>query len=402
MALKVKVGMIGLFDMLKFANMAKDREKVIQAAPAKEINGEFIINQKAKQLHPDRQILRITEIIEHTSADAKTFVFANAAGGAVAYFRAGQYLSVSLKIGGSSITRPISICSSPKEALAGKVAITVKRNTDDGFASGWMLDNWKVGDEVTVSGAQGSFFYEDMRDAKNVIALAGGSGITPFLSMAKAIAEGTEDFNLTILFGSRTEEGILFKNELNEICDKCDKVKVVHILSNEEKAGFEHGFITSELISKYADAPYSVFICGPEAMYRFVAKEVDKLGLEKKFVRNEMLGVTKHIWENAKYPAEAKGKTFNLTIVQGDKTYSVPAAAEESILVAIERAGITAPSRCRSGECSWCRSRLVSGEVFVPEENEYRRWADIQMNLIHPCATFALSDLILEVPGSYQ
>ena len=77
-----------------------------------------------------------------------------------------------------------------------------------------MIDNLKVGDKVIVSDPQGQFYYEDLRDSKHVIALAGGSGITPFLSMAAAIAEGSEDFNLTILFGSRTQEQILFKEEL--------------------------------------------------------------------------------------------------------------------------------------------------------------------------------------------
>ena len=76
---------------------------------------------------------------------------------------------------------------------------------------------------------------------------------------------------------------------------------------------------------------------------------------------------------------------------------SVP---DESLLVAVERAGIAAPSRCRSGECGWCRSRLVSGEVYIPEKTDGRRAADIDYNYIHPCSTFPLSDVVLEVYGS--
>ena len=66
----------------------------------------------------------------------------------------------------------------------------------------------------------------------------------------------------------------------------------------------------------------------------------------------------------------------------------------------LERAGITAPSRCRSGECSWCRSKLVSGEVFVPEKTDGRRRADIEFGYIHPCASFPMSDIVLDVPNS--
>lgn len=400
MALNVKVGLIGVLDMLKFKNMAKVREQAIQAAPAKEIKGDFAINNNAKLLHPDHQKLVVSEIIDHPGAGAKTFIFKSAEGKPLAYFRAGQYLSLKLQIGDSFVTRPYSISSSPQWTLEGKVAITVRTNPG-GFAADWLLENLKVGDNVIASGGEGQFYYEDLRDAKNVIALAGGSGITPFLSMAYAIRDGIEDFNLTIIFGSRTEENILFRQELDAICAACDKVKVVHVLSDEEKEGYEHGFITAELIQKYAKDPYSVFICGPEAMYRFVSGEIDKLGLPGKNVRREMLGVTKKVWEQAGYPAECKDKTFRLTIRQGANEYVVDASANEPILVAIERAGVAAPSRCRSGECGWCRSKLVSGQYFTPAENEGRRHSDVVNDYIHPCCTFALSDLVIEVPGEY-
>lgn len=400
MALNVKVGLIGAFDMLKFKNMAKVREQAIQAAPANEIKADYAINRNAKILHPDYQKLVVSEIIEHPGAGAKTFVFKREDGENPAYFRAGQYLSLKLPIGESFVTRPYSISSSPKEALEGKVSVTVRANPN-GFAADWLLENLKVGDKVLASDGQGQFYYEDLRDAENVVALAGGSGITPFLSMARAIRDGVEDFNLTILFGSRTEESILFREELDEICAACDKVKVVHVLSDEEKAGFEHGFITADIIQKYAVAPYSVFICGPEAMYRFLGGEVAKLELPRRLVRREMLGVTKKVWEQPGYPQDAKGKTFRMTVRQGEMEKVIDASADEPILVAIERAGIAAPSRCRSGECGWCRSKLVSGDIFVPEENEGRRWADVQHGYIHPCSTFALSDLVIEVPGEY-
>ena len=400
MALNVKVGLIGVLDMLKFKNMAKVREQAIQAAPAKEIKGEFAINQNAKLLHPDHQKLVVSEVIGHDAAGAKTYVFRSAENKPLAYFRAGQYLSLKLQIGNSFVTRPYSISSSPKWALEGKVAITVRTNPG-GFVADWLLENLKEGDTVIASAGEGQFYYENLRDAKNVVALAGGSGITPFLSMAYAIRDGIEDFNLTIIFGSRTEENILFREELDAICAACPKVKVVHVLSHEEKEGFEHGFITAELIQKYAKDPYSVFICGPEAMYRFVAAEIEKLELPRKNVRRELLGVTKSVWEQEGYPAECKDKTFRLTIRQGPNEYVVDASANEPILVAIERAGVAAPSRCRSGECGWCRSKLVSGQFFTPAENEGRRHSDIVHNYIHPCCTFPLSDMVIEVPGEF-
>ena len=400
--MKVQVGKIGILDMLRFKNLPKRREKVIQATPAKEISAHFKINENAAALHPDFQEVVISDIIDHEGAGAKSFILTRTDGKRAAWFRAGQYLSVSMQFGESHITRPYSISSSPLWTKDGKYAITVRKNSN-GFAADKALRTWKVGTKLHISDPQGSFYYDKFRDAPTVIALAGGSGITPFLSMAYAIRDGLENFNLTILFGSRDEDSILFKKELDDIAAACPKVKIVHVLSEQKKKGYENGFITAELIQKYApeNEPYSVFICGPEAMYRFAAKEIETLGLERKFVRRELLGVTKKVWEQPGYPADCQGKTFTLTVKQGDKTTVCEASADEPILVAIERAGITAPSRCRSGECGWCRSKLVSGTAFTPEETDGRRHADKMHDYLHPCAAFPTSDIVLEVPGSY-
>ena len=399
--LNVKVGLIGKFDMLKFKNMAKTREKAIQAAPADEISGVFPVNEKARALHPDFLELTIDSIIARNNA--KTFVLKRADGKPLPYFRAGQYISLKLPIDGSLVTRSYSLCSSPKEALSGTYAITVRANPG-GFVADRLLSEKKQGDTVIASGPQGFFYYEDLRDAKQVIGLAGGSGITPFLSMARAICDGIEDFTLTLLYGSRTEEDILFRGELDEIARVCPKFRVVHVLSDEEKEGFEQGFITAELIRKYAPEgeAYSVFLCGPEAMYRFLKPEIAELGLPERLFRRKLIDVTKTPWACEGYPKDLEeGASFEITVKQGPQTWTIPASADEPVLVALERAGIKAPSRCRAGECGWCRSRLIEGTVFIPPENEMRRWADKHYGYIHPCCSFPTSDLVLEVPGEF-
>ena len=380
--LNVKVGLIGKFDMLKFKNMSKVREKAIQAAPAKEISGVFPVNENAKALHPDFLELEIESIIERNAA--KTFVFKGVNGKPLPYFRAGQYISLKLPMDGSLVTRSYSLCSSPKEALSGKYAITVRANPG-GFVADRLLSEKKIGDKIIASAPQGFFYYEDLRDKKQV----------------RAICDGIEDFELTLLYGSRTEADILFRGELDEIARVCPKFKVVHVLSDEEKEGFEHGFITAELIGKYAPEEYSVFLCGPEAMYKFLKPEIEKLGLPERLFRRKLIDVTKTPWECEGYPQEVKGKQFTITVRQGPQECSIPANADEPVLVAIERAGIKAPSRCRAGECGWCRSRLLVGTVFIPQENEMRRWADVHYGYIHPCCSFPTSDLTIEIPGEF-
>ena len=393
-----KVQLIGALDMLKFKNMPKVREAAIQAAPSTPLPKTLTTNEKAKLRHPEKQSVVVSEIRQN-GPDAKTIVLKTEDGTALAPYRAGQYVSVSVPIGNTVTTRSYSLCGSPAWAKRGEYNITVKRD-DTGFVSPWIQDNWQVGQRITISGPQGHLYYERIRDAKKVVALAGGSGITPFMGMAYALRDGLEDFDLTILFGSRTEDAIIYKKELDEVCAACDRVHVVHVLSDEEKPGYEHGFITAELIRKYGGEEYSIFMCGPQAMYNFLDNEIAKLGLRRKFVRREMFGMIKDPWNQPDYPAEIRGKTFNLKIVQCGKEYDVPVSADEPIIVAAERAGIAVPSRCRSGECGWCRSKLVSGKVYIPEKTDGRRRADVEFNYIHPCSSFAMSDIVLDVPNS--
>jgi ferredoxin-NADP reductase len=314
-----------------------------------------------------------------------------------AYFRAGQYVSVLVDTGRQKVRRPYSLASSPKEAREGVYRIAVKRVTD-GFASLYILDNYKAGDFVEVSAPEGTFCYEPMRDHKTVVGLAGGSGITPFMSMARSITEGTSDFELILLYGCRTEKDILYRAEFDAMAAECKKIRVVYVMSDEDAKDCEKGFITAELINKYAPRSYSVFVCGPLAMYRFVSREIVKLGLRPKDIRFELFGETKNPAACEGYPAKLEKEVFALKVITHKGEYKTECRAAESLVLAMERAGIPAPTRCRSGECGYCRSKLVSGKVFTPPDADGRRMADKKFGYIHPCAAFPLSDVVIELP----
>lgn len=392
-----KKGLKGLTPF-PFLGEVKTRVKAIESYPATIPESVFSANILASSLHPAVQYVKVERVEEHKDAKSFTLVPDKAKGTEeLSYFRAGQYVSVSLSIDGVETNKPYTIASSPKEALDGSYTITVKK-TNPGFASTYILNNWRQGSEVKISGPLGEFYYQPLRDSRNVVAIAGGSGITPFISMAGAIRDGVEDFNLTILYGSRNKESILLKEKLEEIASSTNgKVKVVHVLSDEREEGYESGFLTADLIRKYAQEEYSIFVCGPGALYAFERKEIEKLNLRKKFVRFELSGDRKINDSDLTFPEEKKGKEFTLTVViRGDKK-TVPVRSDEPILWAIENAGIKAPSHCRSGECGWCHSRLVSGDVYVRPDGDGRRLADRKFGWIHPCASYALGDLEIEI-----
>ncbi|WP_417027108.1 FAD-binding oxidoreductase [Baileyella intestinalis] len=381
-----------------FREQLQERRDRIDSASTK-IRKTFPVNDFARRLHPVRQYMKISKIME-LEPGTKCFRFVpDKARGTdrCAPFIAGQYLDVYITINGMMVSRPYSISSSPKEAEEGFYELTIKY-VEDGLVSRYVLDNWKEGDEVELSGPEGSFFYSLLRDARTVVCLAGGSGITPFLSLAQAIADGYEDFNMVLLYGSRSEDHILYKDKFDSLEKASDKIKVVHVLSDEEKEGFEHGFITADMIRKYSPSgEYSVFICGPQQMYRFVDREIEKLGLQRKFVRHELFGEIHEPAGMEDYPG-ANMPEVKITVSVRDMRKTVTGSVNDSIMQIMEKNGIAVPASCRSGECGFCRSQLISGDVYVPKAVDGRRLADFKFGGIHPCVTFPLSDLEIIVP----
>ncbi len=389
----------------KFISLLGNRQKTFENAKATMPELPDNANVLAKALHPKKQFLKVAKVIERAE-DCKSFVLVpdeEKGTKALAYFGAGKYLTVFEEVEGMKITRAYSISSKPKDSLEGRYMLTIKR-VDGGLMSNYILDNWTIGTKVTVSAPEGHFEYQPLRDAKNVICIAGGSGITPFISMAGAILDGDEEFNMTLLYGSRNKDAVLFRDELEEI-KKTGKINVTHVLSDKDadtsEDGFEAGFITAELIKKYApeNEPYSVFICGPQAMYEFLDKEIEKLKLPKKYVRHEMFGEFRNPKAQADYPSDIP-ETVSVTVTIQDETKTVTGSTNDTVLQILEKNGIAAPSRCRSGECGFCHSHLLSGKVYVPKHLEYRRLADFKFNCIHPCCTFPLTDLVIDVPAA--
>lgn len=387
--MNVKVGLIGVFDMLKFKNLRKNRAEMIASAEAKPLPGTYRVNELAKRLHPAAQYLKIAEIVQETH-DAKSFVLVpdeEAGTRELAPFKAGSYINVRTTLAGSVARRTYSLSSSPKEALEGKYRITVKLK-EGGFLSAWLHNEAKVGDKLTATEPGGHVTHSGIRDCKKVVALAGGSGITPFMSMAKAIDEGTEDFEMTLLYGARTEADLVFRADFDAIAARCPKVKVVYVLSEEQKEGFEAGFITAELIKKYAGAEqFSIYAVGPGAMCDFLDRELPKLGLAQKFIRMEH---TEDVCDAGEV------KDYTLTVHYRDELHTIPARSDETVLTAFERAGLAVNNKCRVGYCGFCRSRLVKGEYHA-NRYEQLRIADKQFHYFHPCCSYPMSDMEIEV-----
>ena len=374
MPFKFKRQIFGFMDLIRFTKMVPKRREKLAEGSAEKIPATYRVNETARILHPGYQSAKLVKIISNT-ADTKTYEFETER---PFYFRAGQYMTLGTTIDGSVVSRPYAASSAPKAALEKRVAFTIKKC---GFFSGYMFDNAKVGDTFTVGDPTGEFCYEPVKDASHIVAIAGGSGITPFYSMARAITDGTIDVKLTIFYGAKTEEDLIFKTELDAL--KSDKINVIYVLSNEKKAGYESGFIGAEIIEKYVSGDFTVMMCGPQAMYAFLDKELTKFNLPLRRIKKEA---------NTVGMRDVKEAHYKITVKIGFNTYTVDADSRETVLTALERAGLKVPAKCRAGGCGFCHAKLISGKFTIPGADK-RRLADAKFGYFHPCCSYPDSDM---------
>ncbi len=378
------------------SRVTKMRRSTIQAASGQNMYVDPI-REAAEQVHPSSTPV-IVERVEDVSPTARRFTFAAEEGSVLPPFQAGQYCSLDLKIGDTITTRPYSISSAPYEARQKEhphFDLTIRNGKEDGFAANYLYEHLKVGTALTAHLADGQFFYEPLRDTKQVVALAGGSGITPFYSMAKEIEHGGMDFDLTILYGSVSSKDIILGQQLEAI--RSPRVHFVNVISGEPDYPGEKGFINADLIRRYtkgdpASGMTTYFVCGPLPMYQFVRGELEKLHVPEKRIRMEVFGAPRDITKEPDYPTEKAGETVKITVVRGIREDVIDALTTETLAVSLERAGIPNNTRCRSGACGYCRAKLLEGEVYVPTENDGRRSADRTHGYIHACQTYPLSD----------
>jgi ferredoxin-NADP reductase len=392
-------------DLFAFTKLVPNRKKRFERASSDPITKDPM-NELAVRLHPNRQYLVINEIKDETKS-AKTFKLTpdpDSNTKELAYFRAGQYLSLKVQVNGVMITRPYSISSSPSDALKGFYEITIRKE-EQGFLTEYIWNNWRKGTKVVSSGPEGYFYFEPLRDLNQIVGIAGGSGITPFRSMAKAIIDDTLNAKLTLLYGSSDEEDIIFYHEFKEMEKNYpSKIKIVHVLSCDVVSleGCEKGFISKDIIEKYCNPPSSTFfVCGPQIMYEFVEAELKKLNLPTKLIRREAFGEVKDILTFPDFPKEVTEKTFKIKVQIGNIFKEIPAIATESVLVALERAHLSPPSKCRSGECGFCRSLLIDGKVYINPVSDWRKGGDKRFNYFHPCASYPITDLEIIIPRDF-
>ncbi|KAF0159630.1 MAG: prolycopene isomerase [Syntrophaceae bacterium] len=339
-------------------------------------------------LHPKRIEYRVTEIRRETDS-ARTIRLAPT-GGYLPPFVPGQYINLEVEIDGIRTSRPYSISSPATQRACYEITVRSARN---GFVSDYLLGSLKVGDLVSSSGPAGNFYRIPDVHGKRLVFIAGGSGITPFMSMLQTDADKLDrGCRIDLIYGCAREQDIIFKTRLRKL-EKAGFVKTHPVISEPGADCRERqGFVTADIIKDVAGdiTQCTFFLSGPTAMYDFVLPELQKLGVSDRQIRREVQTASDDATKLPGWPQGISGKDqFTVSLPDGRK---LAATACETVLVALERAGVTVPSLCRGGECSACRTKLRSGRVFHPP-SELLRKSDMRFGYIHPCVTYPISNI---------
>ena len=346
------------------------------------------VDQYINRLHPPQLGLRISDIREETPS-TKTLRLVPQ-DHYLPPFQAGQYIALLLEIGAIRTSRPYSISSPPNQT--GYYDITVRR-VEGGVVSSYLLDEVKRGDVLESSGPAGNFYHNPLFHSKTMVCLAGGSGITPFMSMIREVVECGLDRTMYLFYGSEGLDDAIFHDELHGISERFENIHYVPVIENPPDGYQGHaGLITGNLIAgTLGDLKDKTFyLCGPQEMYDFCLPELEKLGIPARSIRREVYGAPVNICDYPGWPKEVNSDdAFTVNLHAGG---TLEARAGEPLIVALEKSGMVVPSLCRSGECSMCRVKILSGKVFQPAGALLRR-SDRQFGYVHSCVSYPLEDL---------
>lgn len=286
-------------------------------------------------------------------------------------YKAGQHLIFKYHHNGEELRRSYSLCTAPSEN-AWSVAV---KKVKDGRFSNYVNDNLKVGDQLEVMPPTGKFTI-DYTDKKQVVFYAAGSGITPVMAQIKDILYNYPDIQVTLFYGNRNYNSIMFSDELEGLKNKfMNRISVHHIFSRE-KTGIDlyYGRIDNDkcqFFSKlfYNPSEVDIFmICGPNEMIFEIQDALVSLGINKDKIHIELFntdGIKKSIdTEELSEIDRSKESKISLQLDGNIHEFTVGYVGDNILDSGIAK-GLDLPYACKGGVCSTCKAKIIEGEVAM-------------------------------------
>ena len=318
-------------------------------------------------------------------------------------YEPGQFLTIACSPADKEVRRAYSLCSSPHTDTYPAIAL---KRVQGGQVSNWICDNIKEGQTITGFEPIGHFTAKPEADKRrHFVMIGGGSGITPLFSMIKSVLKEEPQSIVSLIYGNRNEEQIMFKKTLEEMSRQHPgRLRVVHVLSRPA-ANWQgpSGRLTADLLKElvYQLTPATAvedtlfYLCGPSGMMETAVQTLTNIGVKGKQIHRESFTAT---IEESSTPPTPKAETefsgeSQVTVIDDGDEYHFTVPADELILEAGLDAGHDMPYSCQSGVCTACRGKITNGKATTDEADALTD-AEIQEGYVLTCVAKALTPQI--------
>ena len=312
-------------------------------------------------------------------------------------FTQGQYLTLRQRIGGEEVRRSYSICAGVDD---GELRVGVRRVRGGRF-SNWLAENLRAGDSIDVMPPQGRFFVAiEPAAARHYLCVAGGSGITPMISIMKTVLASEPGSRVTLVYGNRRAASTMFREELEDLKNRyLTRVSLHHVFSEERvDSPLNQGVLDRAKLGEFlrhlivADQIDHAFICGPFMMNDEAEAALLAAGVEAGRIHVERFGVpipadTGMGAQPVPVPAAAPGDAprCRVTVIRDGVTHQLDyRETDNNLLEAAAAAGLDVPYSCRSGVCGTCRAHLDAGQVRMTRNYALEK-RDLEAGFILTC-----------------
>jgi ring-1,2-phenylacetyl-CoA epoxidase subunit PaaE len=320
-------------------------------------------------------------------------------------FTPGQHLTLRREIDGIEHRRSYSICAGVDD---GALRIGV-RKVQGGVFSSWLNEQLKAGDSIQVMGPQGRFCPSQEtpagHHALHTLGIAGGSGITPILSIMKSLLTREPKSRFTLIYGNRQQKSTMFREELEDLKNRyMTRLALHHVFSREHTdAPLYSGRMTREKIGEFLHAvidPQTVdqaFVCGPYEVNDQAEAALLDAGIPAERIHIERFGVALPAAGMPIVPQRHEGDAEQARIVivrDGLRREIEFRKGDSNILEAAGAAGLEVPFSCKSGVCCTCRAKLLEGEVRM-ERNFALEKHEVAAGFVLTCQAHPLTERVV-------
>ena len=317
-------------------------------------------------------------------------------------FVPGQYLTFRRTFGDTEIRRSYSICAGADD---GVLQVGIKKVGEGAFST-WANEDMQAGDALEAMPPMGTFHIAIDPDAhRHYLGFAGGSGVTPVLSILRTVLAREPHSRFTLVYANRGVNTIMFREELEDLKNlHLGRLNIIHILeSDAQDIDLFTGLVDEEkckkLFAQWIDIASvdTALICGPEPMMLGINKSLQEHGLSKEQIKFELFAAAQTGRLRRKTKAESADEreaetSVSITLDGTSRSFTMP--RDLTILEAALENSLEAPHACRAGVCSTCKCKVLEGEVEMAANHALEDY-EVERGYVLSCQAFPLTDKII-------